>query len=281
MLARALKHYLLALQFFTRVPVTGRLADWVGFSPAMLRASAGHFPGVGWLVGGLVAGLTALLLHGLPGNAFAPLVAAVWGTAFGVLITGAFHEDGLADVFDGLGGSPDRDRALIIMKDSRIGAFGSIAMVLTLLAKVSVLALLGAVNGALLCTALFAAHVVSRTWPLLLIRLMPHVGDAAGSKSKPLADQISGRSLVTAFIWCFMALALVVSAQAATHFIVIDRSLSILVTALLVALLASGAVFLLMWRWFWQRLGGFTGDCLGTTQQLCELAFYLGLALCL
>ena len=256
MLARALKHYLLALQFFTRVPVTGRLADWVGFSPAMLRASAGHFPGVGWLVGGLVAGLTALLLHGLPGNAFAPLVAAVWGTAFGVLITGAFHEDGLADVFDGLGGSPDRDRALIIMKDSRIGAFGSIAMVLTLLAKVSVLALLGAVNGALLCTALFAAHVVSRTWPLLLIR-------------------------VTAFIWCFMALALVGFAQAATHFIVIDRSLSVLMTAMLVALLASGAVFLLMWRWFWQRLGGFTGDCLGTTQQLCELAFYLGLALCL
>ena len=56
---------------------------------------------------------------------------------------------------------------------------------------------------------------------------------------------------------------------------------TLMVTALLVALLASGAVFLLMWRWFWRRLGGFTGDCLGTTQQLCELAFYLGLALCL
>jgi hypothetical protein len=50
-----MRHYLLALQFFTRIPVTGRLADWVGYSPAMLRASAGHFPGVGWLVGGLVA----------------------------------------------------------------------------------------------------------------------------------------------------------------------------------------------------------------------------------
>lgn len=281
MLSRVVRHYLLALQFFTRVPVTGRLAAWVGFSPTMLRASAGHFPGVGWLVGGLVAGLTALMMQGLPSNAFAPLVAAVWGTAFSVLITGAFHEDGLADVFDGLGGSPDRDRALIIMKDSRIGAFGSIAMMLTLLAKVSVLALLGAVSATLLCTALFVAHVVSRTWPLLLIRLMPHVGDAAGSKSKPLADQISGRSLLTAFIWCFMALALVMSAQAATHFIVIDRSPSVLMTALLVALLASGAVFLLMWRWFFRRLGGFTGDCLGTTQQLCELAFYLGLALCL
>ena len=281
MLARAVRHYLLALQFFTRVPVTGRLAAWVGFSPAMLRASAGHFPGVGWLVGGLVAGLTALLLHGLPGNAFAPLVAAVWGTAFGVLITGAFHEDGLADVFDGLGGSADRDRALVIMKDSRIGAFGAIAMMLALLAKVSVLALLGAVNAALLCAALFTAHVVSRTWPLLLIRLMPHVGDAAGSKSKPLADQISGQSLLTAFIWCFMALALVVIAQAATHFIAIDQPSSVLLRALGGALLASGLVFLWLWRWFWLRLGGFTGDCLGTTQQLCELAFYLGLALCL
>ncbi len=281
MLARAVRHYLLALQFFTRVPVTGRLADWVGFNPAMLRASAGHFPGVGWLVGGLVAALTALLLHGLPGNAFAPLVAAVWGTAFGVLITGAFHEDGLADVFDGLGGSPDRDRALIIMKDSRVGAFGAIAMMLALLAKVSVLALLGSVNATLMCTALFLAHVVSRTWPLFLIRLMPHVGDAAGSKSKPLADQISLASLWTAFFWCFMALALVGYAQAATHFIAIEQPAVVLLQALGSALLASGLVFLLMWRWFWRRLGGFTGDCLGTTQQLCELAFYLGLALCL
>ena len=281
MLARAVRHYLLALQFFTRVPVTGRLAAWVGFSPAMLRASAGHFPGVGWLVGALVAGLTALLLHGLPGHAFAPLVAAVWGTAFGVLITGAFHEDGLADVFDGLGGSADRDRALVIMKDSRIGAFGAISMMLALLAKVSVLALLGAINGTLLCAALFVAHVVSRTWPLLLIRLMPHVGDAAGSKSKPLADQISGRSLLTACVWCFLALALVIYGQVATHFIVVEPLNANLLRALSGAVLASFAVFLLMWRWFWRRLGGFTGDCLGTTQQLCELAFYLGLALCL
>ncbi len=281
MLARPVRHYLLALQFFTRVPVTGRLAEWVGFSPAMLRASAGHFPGVGWLVGGLVAALTALLLQGLPGDAFAPLVAAVWGTAFGVLITGAFHEDGLADVFDGLGGSPDRDRALIIMKDSRVGAFGAIAMMLALLAKVSVLALLGAVNATLMCTALFLAHVVSRTWPLFLIRLMPHVGDVAGSKSKPLADQITLASLVTACLWCFMALALVAYAQAATHFIVFNQPTVVLLQALGGALLASSLAFLLMWSWFWRRLGGFTGDCLGTTQQLCELAFYLGLALCL
>ncbi|HQC87236.1 MAG TPA: adenosylcobinamide-GDP ribazoletransferase, partial [Rhodoferax sp.] len=75
-----LRHYLLALQFFSRVPVTGSLAAWVGYSPAMLRASAAHFPGVGWLVGGVVAAVTWLLLAALPGGAFAPLVAAVLGT---------------------------------------------------------------------------------------------------------------------------------------------------------------------------------------------------------
>ena len=276
-----IRHYLLAVQFFTRIPVTGRLADWVGFSPDMLRASAAHFPGVGWLVGTLVAAFTALLLVGLPDGGYSALVAAVWGTAFGVLITGAFHEDGLADVADGLGGSPDRERALIIMKDSRVGAFGAIAMVLVLLAKVSLLAILGSLSTLLLCTALFVAHVVSRTWPLLLIRFIPHVGDAAGSKSKPLADQINGTSLLSAFVWCFSALALVVYAQGATNFIVEETDSVALLWALVVALAASGVAFLVMWRWFWKRLQGFTGDCLGATQQLCELAFYLGLAVSL
>ena len=127
-LTRFVRHYLLSLQFFTRIPVTGRLADWVGFSPAMLRDSAGHFPGVGWLVGGLLAGLSWLLLAFLPDSMMTPLVVAALGTAAGVLLTGAFHEDGLADVADGLGGSLDRERALIIMKDSRVGAFGAIAV---------------------------------------------------------------------------------------------------------------------------------------------------------
>lgn len=279
-LAYALRHYLLALQFFTRVPVTGRLAQWVGFSPAMLRASSAHFPGVGWLVGAVVAALTAVLLACLPGG-YAPLVAAVWGTAAGVLLTGAFHEDGLADVADGLGGSPQRERALEIMKDSRVGAFGAIAIHLVLAAKVSLVALLASLGTPVVCTALFLAHVVSRTWPLLLIRLLPHVGDAAGSKSKPLADQISGASLRGAFVWCFMALALVVYGQIATNFIADEGQAWIVWQALGAALAASALAFGLMWRWFARRLQGFTGDCLGATQQACELAFYLGLGLLL
>ena len=279
--AQACRHYLLALQFFTRIPVTGRLADWVGFSPALLRASAGHFPGVGWLVGGLLAGFTALLLVALPGNLFSPLVAAALGTALGVLMTGAFHEDGLADVFDGLGGSPDRERALVIMKDSRVGAFGAIAVMLVLFTKVALLALLGSESGMLMGVALFLAHVVSRSWPLLLIRLMPHVGDAAGSKSKPLADQISAKSLLTSFLWCFGALAGVLYAYSYSNLIAIDIVGFGLLPALMTALALSALAWGVMGRWFWRRLQGFTGDCLGATQQVCELAFYLGLAVSL
>jgi len=276
-----LRHYLLSLQFFTRIPITGRLAQWVGYSPAMLRASAGHFPGVGVLVGGLVALFTAVLLMGLPQTGSAPLVAAALGTVLSVLITGAFHEDGLADVADGLGGSYDRNRSLEIMKDSRVGAFGAIAVVLALLSKVVLLGLLGDVSAPLLVLALFVAHVVSRTWPLLTIRLLSHVGDAAGSKSKPLADQISLTALGTGLIWLFSALALTVYVQAATDYVALDLSNVDLLQALANALVASLLAWAWMTRWFARRLGGFTGDCLGATQQVCELAFYLGLAVSL
>ena len=263
-----IRHYLLAVQFFTRIPVTGRLAAWVGYSPQMLRASAAHFPGVGVLVGALVAGLTALLLVFLPqASPLSPLVAAVLGTVFSVMLTGAFHEDGLADIADGLGGSQNRERALEIMKDSRVGAFGAIAVVLVLFAKVSLLALIGDVNPEVMVVGIFAAHVASRTFPLLLIRLLPHVGDVAGSKSKPLADQITGLSLFIAISWLFMALAGV--------FIVYDA------IYLIASMVAASVAFLYMWRLFTKRLQGFTGDCLGATQQVCEAAFYLGLALSL
>jgi len=262
-----LRHYLLAVQFFTRIPVTGRLAEWVGFSPALLRASAAHFPGVGWLVGAMVASLSAGLFMVLPPGPFTPLVVAVLGTVAGVLITGAFHEDGLADVADGLGGSPERARALVIMKDSRVGAFGAIALVLVLLTKVSLLALIGSAQPSVMVWGLFAAHVASRSYPLLTIRTMVHVGDDAGSKSKPLADQIGLAGLAWALAWLVAALALVVLAGAGVP--------------LAVPMACATLAWLWMWRWFQRRLQGFTGDCLGATQQVCEVAFYLGLALSL
>ena len=98
---RFIRHYLLAVQFFTRIPVTGRLAEWVGFSPDMLRASAAHFPGIGVLIGGAAAAVFALLVLLLPDTPFTPLVAAALSTVATVWLTGGFHEDGLADVADG------------------------------------------------------------------------------------------------------------------------------------------------------------------------------------
>jgi adenosylcobinamide-GDP ribazoletransferase len=167
------------------------------------------------------------------------------------------------------------------MKDSRVGAFGAIALMLVLLGKVSLLALIGSVSPALMLAVLFLAHVVSRTWPLLLIRFMPHVGDAAGSKSKPLADQITRASLGAAFIWLLLAFGLLGWVQVEMNLIVSAEESGALLQAFLNALLASAVALLLLWRWFWRRLQGFTGDCLGATQQLCELAFYLGFALSL
>ena len=262
-----LRHYLLAVQFFTRIPVTGRLASWVGYSPAMLRASAAHFPGIGWLVGGITAGASAALLLVLPGNAMTPLAVAALGSVVSVMLTGAFHEDGLADVADGLGGTSDRERALLIMKDSRVGAFGALALVLVVLVKVALLGLIGSADAQAMCWGLFAAHVASRGFPLLLVRAMRHVGDQAGTKSKPLADQISMASLLVAGVWSVLALALVAWVREDIDW--------------MAPVACATVAWLLMWRWFSRRLQGFTGDCLGATQQVCEVAFYFGLALAL
>jgi adenosylcobinamide-GDP ribazoletransferase len=261
----SLRHYLLALQFFTRVPLGARVSGWVGYSPELMRAATAHWPGVGWLVGALAALGFATLRLLLPDVDGAALVAAVLSTGLTVLLTGALHEDGLSDVADGLGGSHEQARVLEIMKDSRVGAFGVLALVLVLLLKLALLVMLDDLDFALVLAGLLAAHVSSRFWPLLLIRLLPHVGQAGHSKSRPLAEQISTSSLIVAFVWLLPALALV-------QWWIDD-------VFWLWPLLASGLAFVAMWRLFARRLQGFTGDCLGATQQLCELAFYFGLVL--
>ena len=266
-LPRFVRHYLLAVQFFTRIPVTGRLAAWVGFSPAMLRASAAHFPGVGWTVAAVTGAAAAISLWAWPSPVFGPLLAAVLCTVVGVWMTGGFHEDGLADVADGLGGHVDRARALEIMKDSRIGAYGAMALVLALMAKVAVLALLGAHGLPTLLAALCGGHVFSRWCPLVIVRSLPHVGDTAQSKSKPLADQITNGALATAAAWCVLPLA-GTAAMAGLPFMA-------------AAMVASGLALWWTRRLLARRLQGFTGDGLGTAQQLCEIAFYLGAALTL
>lgn len=263
-----IRHFLLAVQFFTRIPVTGRLADWVGYSPQMLRASAAHFPGVGWVVGLPSATVFAAVWWYLPAQPATPWVAALLSTVFSVLLTGAFHEDGLADLADGLGGAPDRERALEIMKDSRIGSFGAIALVLALATKVATLALIAqAAGAAVAAVGLFAAHVTSRLTLLFVIHTLPHVGDTPQSKSKPLADGIGRAALATGVLWWVLAMALAVW----------------LLPAVPWALAVAGALLGLAWMWHLlrRRLQGFTGDGLGATQQLCEIGFLLALALVL
>lgn len=265
--ASFVRHYLLAVQFFTRLPVTGPLARWVGFSPEMLRASAAHFPGIGWLVASAACAVFAGLSLLLPDTGYTPLVAAVGCTIATVLLTGGFHEDGLADLADGLGGSSERARALEIMKDSRVGSFGVLALALALMAKVGLLALLAAKSPAAVLAALLAGHVVSRFWPLVLVHALSHVGDEASSKSKPLADRIGRGALGIAAAWCVVPLAIA--------YLVQDGAF------VFGGLLASAAAALWMHRLLSRRLQGFTGDALGATQQLCEVAFYLGAALAL
>ena len=99
------------------------------------------------------------------------------------------------------------------------------------------------------------------------MRALPHVGDSATSKSKPLADQISGAALTAAALWCFVPLTLVWQALGTTVLIV-----SVVCSAL-------GAAWM-HWR-FARRLQGFTGDCLGASQQVAEIGFYLGAAVAL
>ena len=262
---QALRHYLLAVQFFTRIPVSGKLADWVGYSPAMLRASAAHFPGVGWLVAAVALGVYAGIAALLGAQTFTPLAAAVLSTIATVMVTGGFHEDGLADVADGMGGGYQRERVLEIMKDSRVGAFGAMALVLAFAAKFALLAQLGSWGLAVVLWAMLGGHVLSRFWPLLAVRSLPHVGDTATSKSKPLADQISLGALLTALIWCV------------PPFVLCSKALGW--RAIAVATLCSAIGACWMWWRFKQRLQGFTGDCLGAIQQVSEIAFYLGIAI--
>ena len=256
------RHLLLAVQYFTRVPLPGRLAAWVGYSPAMMKAATAHFPGVGWLVAGVSAAILALGWWLLRGQlALVALVAVVLSMIASAWITGAIHEDGLADVCDGLGGSADRETAMRIMKDSRLGSYAAMALVLALLLKAGLLALL-------------VAHVLSRWAAMGLPQWLPYVGGSQpprsvagqgeGSKARALVADLQWASFGVSTAWALPAMAWLVWASGWA--------------TLAWTLLAMG---LLTWRLggiFRRRLGGITGDCLGATQQLTELVVYLVLA---
>ena len=247
-----LRLFFIALQFLTRVPVP----RWVGFEPAWLHACARHFPLVGCLVGAFAAAVL-WLGHAL----FTPIVAVLLSMSATVLLTGAFHEDGLADTCDALGGSVGRERALAIMKDSRIGAYGAVGLALMLGLKAATLASLPL---AAAVPALLLAHTASRLAPVLLIRWLRYAGDIEHAKAKPLAQQASNADVVVAAAWV-AALALALMMWQPAWRVPLGASL-----------LAATLGVLWCRRWLYKRLGGYTGDTLGATQQITEVLLLLG-----
>lgn len=258
-----LRLFLVALQFLTRVPLPRTL----GFEPAWLQACPRYFPLVGACVGMWAAGVLWLALLLWP-----PWVAAALSTAATVWLTGALHEDGLADTADALGGAVSRERALRIMKDSRIGSYGAVALVLALLLKVAAVAGLAATAPAhglvWAATAVVWSHAVSRAAPVWLLRRLPYAGDAEHAKAKPLAMQASGAGLAVALAWTALTCGAAVAAVAWAG----PTGWSMAMGAALSALTACAVVTLWAARWLRRRLGGFTGDTLGAVQQVTELA---------
>ncbi|HEY0512889.1 MAG TPA: adenosylcobinamide-GDP ribazoletransferase [Thermoanaerobaculia bacterium] len=239
-----------AVMFMTRLPVP----RWVGFQPEWLPRSTVYFPWVGVVVGLIAAGV-----YGLAAMAWPQPLPAVLALAAGVCVTGAFHEDGLADTFDGIGGGTDRERVLAIMADSRIGSYGMVALVLVIACKLAALSVLSTTTDWAVPRALVAAHVLARWSSLPLLWHYPYVRRTGGT-GKPFAAGVDRFRLAVG-----TAAALAIAAAA-------------LGWRAVPAVAAAGLATMLAGRDFRRRLGGITGDCLGAANQLVELAVYLVLA---
>lgn len=250
---------LVAIQFLTRLPVP----PFIHYNPQWLHQSSRHFPAVGLLVGLLCAGV-----FWLGSILFTPLVAAVISTVFGIRLTGAFHEDGLADSCDGLGGGLTRERTLTIMKDSRLGTYGVLGLVSALLLKVTLLA---SMPLSVAIIALIIGHTASRLLCISLLALLPYGGEIEHAKAKPMAQQLTPLQGVLSGGWLILAGVLVTIIFPNTmHQIGLGQWL----LTLLLALIATDYMRRLLYR----RLEGYTGDGLGATQQVSEVTIYIGLA---
>lgn len=233
----------LALQFYSRIPV-GR----PDFSEEKLSQAIRYFPLVG-IITGAAGGATFLLAVLL----FSPTVAVATALITMTLVTGALHEDAFSDFFDGFGGGHGKERILEIMKDSRTGVFGVVALVLLYLMK---FVLFLSIHPQQLLFVLIAAHASSRFMPVVLMQRSTYVR-TANSKSGHSRNHPDKKTFFVAMLFALLPLALVpwqVSLMAAAAYTV-----------------------LLSWmrRYTEKRIGGFTGDVLGALQQFCEISFYL------
>jgi adenosylcobinamide-GDP ribazoletransferase len=247
-LAREWSILLLATQFLTRLPLP---AD-IGFTPDRLAATPRYYP----LVGGLIGAIGAVVFW-LADCIFPGAVAVLASMAATLIVTGAFHEDGLADMADGIGGGATRAHALDIMKDSRIGTYGACGLFGALAVKAAALVSL---PGALVPVVLIVGHALSRSSSVLMIATSRYVRDEG--TGKPVAAGISRAGL-------FVALA-ISAALAGIVLLTAPQQMGLVaLTGLSIGHVAARACFE-------RKLGGYTGDCLGAVQQVSELGFYLG-----
>lgn len=232
-----------ALQFYSRIP-----AGKIDYSEENLAQSIRYFPLVGSVVG--IVGASVFMLCMLVFSQGVSVTAALISM---IAVTGALHEDGVSDFFDGFGGAYTRERILEIMKDSHVGAYGVISLVLLLLAKFS---LLTSITPEKVPLVLIAAHASSRFVAVALMRSSSYVR-TENSKSAHSRLSLSRTTVVTAFVFGVLPLVFIpplVSAVAAIVYAIILFALK---------------------HYVEKKIGGFTGDVLGTLQQFCEIAFYL------
>jgi adenosylcobinamide-GDP ribazoletransferase len=186
--------------------------------------------------------------------------------AVSVLVTGAFHEDGFADACDGFGGGTTTERVLAIMKDSRIGAYGAIGVVLMLGLKWASLDAL-ATGTAVFAPLVIGAHLASRWCAGALMWSLPYVRDG-DSKSRAAVEGFTAREWL---IGGFLGLAVFAPIAAAC----LRETGALEAWALLAGAVGAAAAAWAAARYFRRRIGGHTGDCLGAVQQLTELAFLI------
>jgi adenosylcobinamide-GDP ribazoletransferase len=241
--------FLIAVQFLTRLPVPDKLQT----SEETLGKATKFFPLVGVIVGAGAA-LTFWLLQLLLPHSAAVLFAIIF-TAF---ITNGFHEDGLADTFDGFGGGWTKEQALEIMRDSRLGTYGALALVFLILGKYSFLSSIahGPQGGpGQVWRWLIVAHTASRWTVLPLCAWLPYA--RAEGQGKLVAKQVGKAEIFIGSV-TFFATIFLLSWQSA-----------------LAAVLVTGLATLLSGFYYRARLSGVTGDCLGATNQIAEVSLYL------
>ena len=238
--------FYIALGFLTRIPVPNS----VDYSQKKLNQASRYFPLVGWLVGLLVGFVFLVVSRILPNE-----IAVLFSMLSGILLTGCFHEDGLADTCDGLGGGWGKQQKLKIMKDSRLGTYGATGLWFILTFKFYLLFKLSEQSSIQIFIAIIVAHPLSRTLSTSMIFLLPYVSDSEISKVKPLAESHQKIDLQIS--------------------LAIGLASLILVSGTVLWILIVLSVFLLfMRRLLLKQIQGFTGDTLGAIQQVSEILIY-------